>query len=494
MASVQQRLFSDAYAGLRAARADVARERPDAISEDVVQCIWYDQLFRSEGLETEDGTSLKVVSPGWWNRGEGPDFKGAQIEVNGRLRTGDVEVDLKHAHWRGHGHNVDPRYDEVLLHVVLESEPSRAPIRTASGQSVQTLLLPRFLENDVMEIADRVQLDDYPFAVPATRGHCAALVEAHGKGRLTELLHLAGEWRMLFKARAMRERMERVGENQAVYESFLAACGFSHFKFHMRAIAQQLHYDRARQLAREDPLLLEAAFLQIAGLLPKTLPEGTTAIPHFARLRALRRDRLAGLRTIPLEWKRVGVRPNNNPERRLAGAARFVARTAPAGICESLEAIWREDAPPLTRRRKFEALFPGAQGFWATHCTWTGKRMERPSAPLGPGRIRSIIGNIFVTAGLALARQRRDRLMEERVLDFFASLPQEVENKVQKIMLPRMFGEQPRPKIDFRMQQGLLQMHSDWCEANPSCRNCRVVPYLDIASGPGSGVVVKSEE
>ncbi|MCH8074738.1 MAG: DUF2851 family protein, partial [SAR324 cluster bacterium] len=144
------------------------------------------------------------------------------------------------------------------------------------------------------------------------------------------------------------------------------------------------------------------------------------------------RGPVGSIRKMPLEWKRVGVRPNNNPERRLAGAARFVARTASVGVSESLEAIWREECPPLTRRRKFEALFPGAQGFWATHCTWTGKRMQRPSAPLGPGRIRSIIGNIFVPAGLALARQRRDRLLEECVLDFFASLPQEAENKIQK--------------------------------------------------------------
>ena len=102
-------------------------------------------------------------------------------------------------------------------------------------------------------------------------------------------------------------------------------------------------------------MLLEAAFLQMAGLFPKELPEGTTAVPHFARLRALRRDRLEGLRSLPLEWNRAGVRPNNNPERRLAGAARLLARTAKRGLFDTLDDIWKEDLKPIERRRRFVA-------------------------------------------------------------------------------------------------------------------------------------------
>jgi hypothetical protein len=29
------------------------------------------------------------------------------------------------------------------------------------------------------------------------------------------------------------------------------------------------------------------------------------------------------------------------------------------------------------------------------------------------------------------------------------------------------------------MQQGLLQMHQDWCESNPSCRDCALIQYLE---------------
>ena len=311
-----------------------------------------------------------------------------------------------------------------------------------------------------------------------TYGHCAGVVEAYGSERLTELLHLAGEWRMLFKARAMRERMERIGEDQAVYEALLYACGFAHFKHHFKVVARQLPFERAAQLARQDALLLEAALLQISGLLPRELPEGAEAVPHFARLRGLRNAQLEGLRAIPLEWRRVGVRPINYPERRIAGISRFIKRVAAKGLIQTLDDVWAVDLPPIERRRAFEEMFPSAMGFWATHCTWTGKRMKNPAAPIGPGRVRSIIGNVIVPAALAIARKKRDRDLEERVMAFFAALPKEPENKIQRIMLPRIFGAAKPPRLDFRTQQGLLQMYTDWCEPNPSCRNCSVVRTL----------------
>ena len=273
--------------------------------------------------------------------------------------------------------------------------------------------------------------------------------------------------------------MDFAGPDQAIYEAMLSACGYSHFKQHFRLIARQLPYDRVRQLALQDPMILEAALLQIAGLLPESLPEGTTAVPHFGRLRALRRDHLEGLRPLPLAWRRVGVRPNNNPERRLAGAARFLARTALDGLAETLEAVWREDLGSVARRRRFEELFPGAMGFWATHCTWTGKRLEKPVAPIGPSRVRAVIGNVFVPAALAMARQNRNRIKEERIHAFYAALPKEAENQVVKIMLPRLLAGHAKVRLDFRRQQGIIQIHQDWCQPNPSCHNCSAYKHLD---------------
>ncbi len=471
--------FSEKYGRLRdGGSAAVARETAAGVPESVLQSVWFDQRLPDDGLTMDNGRSLRVVFPGWWNRSEGPDFTGAQLEMNGTLKTGDVEIHLEHGGWKQHGHDTDSRYDNVLLEVVFASTPAKTPAATSQGRRVPCLLLQNHLKEDLRDLAANLSMEDYPFNVCASHGLCAEVAQERGGEALRGLINLAGEWRLLCRARAQRERMERVGGDQALYESFLEACGFSRYKSHFRYVARQLPYERVRQLAREDPLLLEAAFLQIGGLLPKALPEAVKEKAHFKRLQKLRNDRLPGLRCLPLTWPRIGVRPNNYPARRLAGAARFLARTAQDGLGDTVAGIWRNEETPLKRRRAFEALFPRPVGFWANHCTWAGKKLARPVAPLGANRVRSIIGNVFVPYALGVARKEHNRRAEERILDFFVALPKEPDNRILKTMGPRIFGGLPHPRLTFRSQQGLIQMYQDWCHYNPTCRNCSAMSML----------------
>lgn len=468
--------FSERYGRMRTLAGEV-REHEPALPEYALQCVWYDHLFSEDGLATEEGHRLRVISPGWWNTQEGPDFRGAQVEFNGEVFTGDVEIHTEQSGWRAHGHHLDARYDGVILHVVLHAGAGAPPI-TSEGRLIPTLTLDRRLDGDLRLLSELGPPEDYPYEAEASSGACAALAAEHGLEPLAQFLELAGEWRMLNKARALRQRMEHAGADQALYEDLMYACGFGRFKHHFRAIARHLPYDRVRQLAQDDPMLLEAALLQIAGLLPENLPEGTGAAPHFARLRSLRRDRLAGLKHLPLTWQRTGIRPVNNPERRLAGIARFLARTSSEGLAASLDRIWKMDFKPIERRRAFEELFPRPLGFWATHCTWTGKKMTHPVAPIGAGRVRSIIGNVFVPAALAQARRRRNRTWEENVLAFFTALPKEPDNHIIKSMLARVQPPGEKLRLNFRRQQGLIQVYHDWCYPNPSCRSCSVLRFL----------------
>ncbi|MDZ4857531.1 MAG: DUF2851 family protein [Candidatus Hydrogenedentes bacterium] len=468
-------LFSDSYLRF----VSVAREGTRPVSEMVIQAIWYDQLFPGDALVTTAGQAIHIHSPGWWNRSEGPDFRGAQIQFGDTIRSGDIEIHLDHAAWKQHGHHRDPRYDQVLLVVVLETLPPSSQPVTSSGRAIPCLLLGNYVDTALLNLPELGEPDEDRIGTPLGRGYCAAIAEAHGVDRVRDFVTHAAESRMLAKARAIRERAERAGFDQAVYESFMTACGYARYKQHFQLMARQLPYERVVQLARNDAFLLEAAFLQLAGLLPETLPEATDGVPHHTRLRGLYREHLSGMRSLPLAWKRVGVRPNNYPERRLSGAARFLARTARTGLWETIEAVWRLNADTLKQRRAFEDLFPVGIGFWAEHCTWTGQRLKKPVATLGQSRIRAIVGNVFLPATLAYARQQCDRKLEEQVFALFRSLPKEPGNRIVHVMLPRVFGPVLPKRIDFRLQQGLLQIYQDWCESNPSCRNCPVIGHLD---------------
>ncbi len=474
------RAFSDAYATVRGSEARV-REQAGLITEQLLQDAWRAQPWPAEELRTQEGHRLRVVSPGWLNRQEGPDFRTAQLLFNGALHTGDVEIHLAPGGWRSHGHHEDPRYNSVILHVVYNTDRTTVPVLTQSGRNVATLVLDTLLSGENLESLSPETPLDPPAGV--TCGRCAGTVGAATPDRMLAFLRLAGEWRMLAKTRAIQDRADTAGLDQALYEALLTACGYSRFKKEFHLLARQLPYDRARQLARLDALALETAYLTMTGLLPSSL--SATASPasleHHRRLSELRQTHLPGLRALTVEWPRVGVRPANGPERRLSGAARIIARTAPDGMADAVGQIWTQSFSAKERLARFETLFPRPMGFWANHYTWTGKTQNAPVAVFGAARILAIVGNVFIPAGLALARHSRNRALEETVLQFFENLPAEPENAITKRMKTWVLTTPPH-RIGFQIQQGLIQMHHDWCEANPSCRNCSLARYLETAA------------
>lgn len=471
------RCFSEAY-GRVPGRMDSVRE-PRFFSEEQLQRFWGEGLLVGENLKTVEGHRLRVIAPGWHNRAEGPDFLGAQLEFNGVLHGGDVEMHRAASGWRGHGHQRDTRYNNVILHVVLE--PGAKPAATREGRMLATLALANPPMRDFL---DRWEPADGTTPEPQAGlcGRCARDLCDGEQTALLSFLDLAGEWRILTKARAMEDRATSEGMEQALYESALQACGYSRHAAHFRVLARTLPYERVRQLALQEPLLAETALFHLAGLLPEILPEtaDATAQAHHRRLMELRTTHLDSLRNLGLEWHRAGVRPVNAPERRLAGAARLLCRTAKQGLLASVMDCWKGEETPVARRRRFEALFSPALGFWAGHCSWGGKTMARNASLLGEGRVRSLIGNVFLPLAVADARSRRDRALEERALDFLQGLPAEPENHVVRRMTAWIFQDNP-PRLNFQRQQGLLQMHRDWCEANPSCRNCSLYAYFKNA-------------
>ncbi len=82
-----------------------------------------------------------ILDPGRLNGGAGPDFTGARVLFpDGTVRRGDAELHLDLSGWAAHGHGDDPRYAQLLVHVVGTGQ--LRPIRTTRGP-VPTLLLPR---------------------------------------------------------------------------------------------------------------------------------------------------------------------------------------------------------------------------------------------------------------------------------------------------------------------------------------------------------------
>ena len=474
---MNKNFLADVYLEALAWRDTRAARAAETVPERVVQQLWYDRTRDAGILTTLEGHQLEVVSPGWWNFCAGPDFQGAQLRFNGTLYTGDVEVHLDQIAWRQHGHDRDPRYNNVLLHVLLNSPANSIPILTQSGRSLPHFVLGLLpgVNGNTSQLFD---VEAHPEFAPRTHGSCNRFFARGAPEALTGFLPLAGDWRMLNKARRMEEQIAAVGPDQAAYEAILGALGYRSFTAPFQRLARALPYERAVQLSRQEPHLLEAALLHLAGLLPEPATTGGKSVPHLERLHALREEHLPTLRALPLEWPLAGVRPNNYPSRRIAGAAGLIGRVARDGLVISLERLWREHTKPAALRKAFEGIFPRPLGFWSRHYRFDGPTLDKATAVVGTGRVRSIIGNIFVPLALARARMAGDQSWEEQIFAFYRALPLEPDNHVYQRMAPRVLGD-AKLRLNFRLQQGLLQMHEDWCRNNPSCRDCALLAYLE---------------
>ncbi|MBK1875251.1 DUF2851 family protein [Pelagicoccus mobilis] len=249
---------------------------PYHVSELVLQKIWLEQAFDEGRLRDEQGRRVQVVFPGTWNRLEGPDFRGALLRVDGLDVRGDVEVHFSQADWKAHGHEENPAYDNVVLHVLYYDPGEGAPeCRTSCGTVLPRVSLLPLLWYSLEEYAG----DDSLVASTGVdlRPEVESLLQHDLSDRKKRLRDLA-ERRWGMKRHFAKLRLERLGWEGACHQSTLEVLGFARNRVPMLMIAERFGMD---------------AF--VGGKLPVDLLMG-----------------VAGNR-----WRLNGCRPANHPRTRL---------------------------------------------------------------------------------------------------------------------------------------------------------------------------------
>ena len=152
---------------------------PGDQSEHALQQRWAEGDWPAPILHDHDGRPLRIIHAGQWNFGPGPDFRDAQlIDAGGRARRGDIELHLRPNGWNQHGHQDDPAYANVILHLVAKNPPGAVTL----PPDLETLELP------------------HAVSVRPTSPPCASVRERAGSAALeAQLLQLA-ERRFMRKA------------------------------------------------------------------------------------------------------------------------------------------------------------------------------------------------------------------------------------------------------------------------------------------------------
>ena len=85
--------------------------------EALYQYLWRHRLM-GRRLSTVGGEEVRVIDPGVLNTDAGPDFFNAKVRIGSQQWAGNVEIHVKASDWYRHGHDRDPAYGNVILHVV----------------------------------------------------------------------------------------------------------------------------------------------------------------------------------------------------------------------------------------------------------------------------------------------------------------------------------------------------------------------------------------
>src|SRR5512138_507864 len=105
------------------------------MKEEFLHYLWKYGLYNRDRLLDPEGNIIEIIHPGEYNRDSGPDFFNARIRISGMEWAGNIEIHTRASHFEMHGHNRDHAYDNVILHIVAESDKR---VRNARGEEVLT--------------------------------------------------------------------------------------------------------------------------------------------------------------------------------------------------------------------------------------------------------------------------------------------------------------------------------------------------------------------
>lgn len=446
-------------------------------AERLVQAIWQHQRLRRAELKTVDGQGVRVFHPGFASLEGGPDFRGAVLQIGADPpRSGDVEVDLRASGWRAHGHDRNPNFQKVLLHVVWDGAGVGAG---ASGQMAPphpaVLPLRDFLDAPLADLSLALENESLRSLPESFRGKCCAPLRGLGEAELARLLEQAARVRLENKAAQFRARAKNAGWEQALWENLFRALGYKHNIWPMQHLAE--HRARLRATAPpagdESHLALQARLLGMSGLLPDELTRAQKSTDNYLRrvwdIWWRERDAHSDAVLPRSAWKFYGLRPANHPARRLALASHWLAD--PDFISKIEKWISAEDGGAALMK----ILQVQRDDFWSWHWTFRSARLEKPQPLLGAARVTDLAVNVILPwLWIRAAEGGSDKVRLEVERRFFAWPPAE-DNSVLKLARQRLLGTgNARALKTAAAQQGMVQIVRDFCDrSNAACDGCK---------------------
>jgi hypothetical protein len=441
----------------------IAERDPARISELSLSAAWNGKQFTGS-LRTIDGRTVNVIHRGTWTHGFGPDFRDAMILLGDHdLLTGSIEIHLATSAWREHGHHLDPRYDDVVLHVVLRHDGGET--RRSDGALIPVVVLE--VEPDDLRRVGAESVDWHRVGGEV----CAEELTRKQPAEIRGILWRLGDVRLATKSARMEARLTEVPPGEVLYQELFDGLGFAANREPMRAVANRLSLADIEaalgMVSGERRLGLARGLLfGVAGFLPLSPGEASFARIGPAEVADAERFWLElgsgwrGAELTATEWTRARVRPANHPALRLSAGAAMIAN-AWGGLVAALLAPLQQGTDPVAALRAL--------------ATWDGE------IGIGEDRAVGLVVNALLPFALALAEHTGDSKLADAASAAWERLPAAESNEVTRRALRQVAGEARLTNLGARGQQGLIHLDTSLCGPR-RCYECPIAERVLMAS------------
>ncbi len=327
------------------------------IVEETLQKIWQNQNF-NQPLQTNSGSKITVLNVGTHNTNNaGPDFKNARIQIDNLTFVGDVEIDNNYSGWKQHAHNINRRYNKVILHVTFENKQNQYYIYTSEGRKVPTLTLSNFIDKEdvkglylqekalpkknrlSLKCSSEVDSIDVEVRKQIILGYGIKRFEKKCiriHKRLKELKFIS-ELKLsepVVKYELTKEFNEKEFSHedfrdkniwkQVLYEFLFEALGYSQNKTLMMKLAQNVNLEFIKKIKYDLKFnkKLESAFFNVSGLMPEldneTLDNSSEYLVELKKEWDEISKTYDNKKFDETQWHFLGQRPQNFPTIRIA--------------------------------------------------------------------------------------------------------------------------------------------------------------------------------
>lgn len=387
--------------------------------EALLHYCWKHHILPLGELKTTDGRTVEVIDPGLLNRDAGPDFFNAKVRIDGEMWVGNIELHIKSRDWYAHHHDTNAAYDNVVLHVVEESDGT--PVRTSSGMLLPELVIavPDNIRENYREL---LSVDSYP--------PCYKVIPSLSNLKVHAWMAALQTERLQQKTDAIEQRLRLLNGDweHAYFVTLARSYGFGSNSDALEQWASTMDLHAAAH-HRDDLLQVEALFLGMAGLI-RDDQRMQQEYDYLSHKFGLNRDA-----SKTLQWKFMRMRPQNFPNTRIRQLALLFHENR-----TSLSQLLECDSTDAMRR-----LF--------------GKRLSAAS-------INVLMINCLIPMLFAYGRQTGKEQLCERAFDLLEDLKPENNN------ITRMWKDVGLDVRSAGDSQALIQLKKCYCDPK-DCLRCR---------------------